>query len=245
MKDNKRTIYFMGGTILVGLLLIVFMLFGNDVIREISPSGGRTIPVDSTVIVPKDTINTNPTKQKSSHHKIQEKIDKLTVQNVNPQVYVTIMQEIASAEKANIFPNSIATNLRESLNENYIRLSFNKADNIFAIDPINKTELNNILNHISSLGADRNRIQSYTTKIKQIEYYTQTLPAKVNQFTNRSFENFNSNKYQTLKSELNNLPNLDASLKNRVSIKAAKNASLYKLNNYYNDYLNYIDALDF
>ncbi len=245
MKDNKRTIYFMGGTILVGLLLIVFMLFGNDVIKVISPSDGTTIPVDSTVIVQGDTISTNPPIQNSPHHKIQEKIDKLTVQNINPQVYVTITQEISSAEKAGVFPMSIATNLRESLNENYIRLSFNKADNIFAKDPINKTELNDILNHISSLGADRNRIQSYTTKIKQIEYYTQTLPAKVNRFTGRSFNNFNSNEYQSLKSELNNLPNLDPSLKTRASINSAKNLSLNKLSVYYSDYLDYIDALDF
>ena len=96
----------------------------------------------------------------------------------------------------------------------------------------------------ASIGANTNRINAYKTKIQQIKYYTVTLPAKVNQFTNMSFDDFNANSYNSLKSELENLPNLDKSLKNRNSIISARNNCLNRIKKYNSEYLDYLDAMN-
>ena len=226
MNDNKRTLYFMGGTVLAGLLLVGIMYIFNYIQKIEEPEPGKiTLPT-------------------SNHKVLQSKIDNLTIDTVNPMVYNSLRAEITTSRDQKMFPPVIATNLLTSLQEKYEELSFIKADRIIARDPINEDALNSILSHLSSIGANTNRINAYKTKIQQIKYYTVTLPAKVNQFTSMSFDDFNANNYNSLKSELENLPNLDNSLKNRTSIISARNNCLNRIKKYNSEYLDYLDAMN-
>ena len=226
MNDNKRTLYFMGGTVLAGLLLVGIMYIVNFVQKP------------ETTETEKITVPT------SNHKVLQSKIDNLTIDTVTPMVYNSLRAEITTSRDQKMFTPIIATNLLTSLQEKYEELSFIKADRIIARDPINEDALNSILSHLSSIGANTNRINAYKTKIQQIKYYTVTLPAKVNQFTNMSFDDFNVNSYNSLKSELENLPNLDNSLKNRNSIISARNNCLNRIKKYNSEYLDYLDAMN-
>lgn len=226
MQDNKRTLYFMGGTVLAGLLLVGIMYIFNYIQKPKEAEPGKiTLPT-------------------SNHKVLQSKIDNLTIDTVNPMVYNSLRAEITSSRDQKMFTPIIATNLLTSLQEKYEELSFIKADRIFGNDPINETELNLIFSHLVSIGANINRINAYKIKIQQIKYYNVTLPAKVNQFTSMSFDDFNANSYNSLKSELENLPNLDKSLKNRNSIISARNNCLNRIKIYYSEYLDYLDAMN-
>ena len=229
MQDNKRTLYFMGGTVLAGLLLVVGMYIFNYI---------QKLKEESEPEPDKTTITT------SNHKVLQSKIDNLTIDTVNHMVYNSLREEITTSRDQKMFTPIIATNLLTSLQEKYEELSFIKADRIIARDPINETELNPILSHLSSIGANSNRINLYKKKVQQIKYYTVILPNKVNQFTSMSFDDFNVNSYNSLKSELENLPNLDNSLKNRTSIISARNNCLNRIKNYNSEYLDYLDAMN-
>lgn len=226
MDDNKRTLYFMGGTVMAGLLLVGIMYIVN-IVQKPKASEPEKITV--------------PT---SNHKVLQSKIDSLTIDTVTPLVYNSLRAEITTSRDQKMFTPIIATNLLNSLNEKYEVLSYAKADVLIARDPINEAQLNSILSHLSLIGANGDRINLYKKKVLQIKYYTVILPTKVNQFTSLSFDAFNVNNYNSLKSELENLPNLDKSLKNRTSIISARNNSLKKLNNYNSEYLDYLDAMN-
>lgn len=221
MNDNKRTLYFMGGTVFAGLLLVGIMYIVNFVQKP------------ETTETEKITVPT------SNHKVLQSKIDNLTIDTVTPMVYNSLRAEITTSRDQKMFTPIIATNLLTSLQEKYEELSFIKADRIIGRDPINEDALNPILSHLSSIGANSNRINLYKKKVQQIKYYTITLPAKVNSFTAQSFTDYNSNTYKTLRDEFEKLPNLDASLKNRSSILGMRRICISKLDAYYQAYVKY------
>ena len=226
MNDNKRTLYFMGGTVLAGLLLVGIMYIFNIIQK------------------PKEAERRVITPTTSNHKVLQNKIDNLTIDIISPIVYNSLRAEITTSRDQKMFTPVIANNLLTSLQDKYEELSFIKADRIIARDPINEDALNSILSHLSSIGANSNRINLYKKKLKQIKYYTVILPNKVNQFTSLSFDDFNAYNYNSLKSELENLPNLDNSLKNRTSIISARNNCLNRIKNYNSEYLDYLDAMN-
>ena len=221
MNDNKRTLYFMGGTVLAGLLLVGIMYIVNFVQK------------------PKTTETEKITVPTSNHKVLQSKIDNLTIDTVTPMVYNSLRAEITTSRDQKMFTPIIATNLLTSLQEKYEELSFIKADRIIGRDPINEDALNPILSHLSSIGANSNRINLYKKKVQQIKYYTITLPAKVNSFIAQSFTDYKSNTYKTLRDEFEKLPNLDASLKNRSSILGMRRICISKLDAYYQAYVKY------
>ena len=227
MQDNKRTLYFMGGTVLAGLLLVVGMYI-FDYIQKPKTEGGGGITLTGT----------------DNHKELQRKIDSLTIDEIEPKVYNSLYTEITTSFQNGNFKEINEKNLLTSLQEKYEELSFIKADRIIARDPITEDALNSILSHLSSIGANSNRINLYKKKLQQIKYYTVILPNKVNQFTSLSFDDFNANNYNSLKSELENLPNLDNSLKNRTSIISARNNCLNRIKNYNSEYLDYLDAMN-
>ena len=189
MNDNKRTLYFMGGTVLAGLLLVGIMYIFNYLQKPKEAEPEKT------------TITT------SNHKVLQSKIDNLTIDTVNPMVYNSLRAEITTSRDQKIFTPIIASNLLTSLQQKYEELSFIKADRIIARDPINEDVLNPILSHLSSIGANSNTINLYKKKVQQIKYYTITLPARVNAFTTQSFTEYNSNIYKSLRDEFERLPN--------------------------------------
>ena len=221
MNDNKRTLYFMGGTVLAGLLLVGVMYIVNFIQKP-------KIPETEKITVPT-----------SNHKVLQSKIDNLTIDTVTPVVYNSLRAEITTSRDQKMFTPIIATNLLTSLQEKYEELSFIKADRIIGRDPINEDALNPILSHLSSIGANSNRISLYKKKVQQIKYYTIILPARVNAFTAQSFTDYNSNTYKTLRDEFEKLPNLDASLKNRSSILSMRRICISKLDAYYQAYVKY------
>lgn len=221
MNDNKRTLYFMGGTVLAGLLLVGIMYIFN-----IKKEPEKEKPVEIT-----------PTT--SNHKDLQNKIDNLTIDTISPIVYNSLRAEITTSRDQKMFTPVIATNLLTSLQKKYEELSFIKADRIIARDPINEDALNPMLSHLSSIGANSNTINLYKKKVQQIKYYTITLPARVNAFTTQSFTEYNSNIYKSLRDEFERLPNLDTSLKNRSSILSMRRICIGKLDAYYQAYVKY------
>jgi hypothetical protein len=211
----------MGGTVLAGLLLVGIMYIFNYLQKPKEAEPEKT------------TITT------SNHKVLQSKIDNLTIDTVNPMVYNSLRAEITTSRDQKIFTPIIASNLLTSLQQKYEELSFIKADRIIARDPINEDVLNPILSHLSSIGANSNRINLYKKKVQQIKYYTITLPAKVNSFIAQSFTDYKSNTYKTLRDEFEKLPNLDASLKNRSSILGMRRICISKLDAYYQAYVKY------
>lgn len=221
MEDNKRTLYFMGATLVAGLLVVGFMFIKT-------PSTPSAKEAKTTIVT-------------SNHKDLQTKIDALSIDDISASKYNTLLQEISSSKDQRLFTPIIGENLTKDLKSKYIALSFKKADNIVNADPINDAALAPILSHLSTIGADNAKINSYSGIVNQVNYYNVILPNEVDKFTKRSFEYYNANQFKSLKAELENLPSKPA-LKGRKSVAATKANNINKLNKYFSDYVNYVEA---
>ena len=224
MNDKNRIYYFMGGTLAVGVLVALFMLITQ---KKTEYGGGGEKEITSV----------------SNKAELEVKIHEMNMNNISPAHYNTLRTEIVSSLGAKTIVKPTHDYLLDDLEQKYTDLTLQKINKYFAADPVNEAAMQPLIAHLQSLGKGQQEISNIRAKINEINYYTKVLPIEVNKFTSASFQYFNEGKYNSLKAELQNLPNTKSSLKNRNSVQAIKSSSLGRLTKYYKDYVAYNMAM--
>ena len=234
MNNQNRIYYIIGGTLTAGLAigLVLFIMAGG--VSFPPPKGGKAL--NDSVVINNGSLE--------PHHLIEQKIDAISVNDVNPTQYSTLRTDITSAYNQKLFPESINQYLLNKLNETYKDAVITNLNREIRRNPVRESEMNILLSHLAIIGGAEREVADFKKVLAQLKYYTHTLPQKVNSFTGKSFTNYNSNTYLSLKNELETLPGIDARLKSNVAIKSAQSSSKEKLRKYYIAYVDYQMALD-
>lgn len=213
MNSKYRTLYFLLGTLGVGLLL-VFGLY----IFSFSPN--------PQAVAKKELAS-------AGHGHLESKIHNMSLKNFNPGVYNTLLIEINTGHDQKLFNADIQKMLKDRLDKNYQDLAYQKLNNLLAAVSLDYGQINTIMQHLETTFGNNNKLASTKSKLKAIVYYSNTLPTKVNAFISSGFGSFEDDQYAALKRELATVP---AEIKQRQSVNASINQSTQKLNKHYADY---------
>lgn len=229
MNNQNRIYYIVGGTIAVGLLL-AFLVFAF--------SGGLDSPVTK---LPSRVDSASSTK--SHHVVIEKKIDSLSQHNVTPTKYTTLKSEISSGLNAGMYPNSIKSNLDNRLADAYSKAVIAKINNELSKNPINQNEVEIYLTHLNTIGLANNEVLNFRRILKEYNYWTVSVPSKVETFVKKSFANYNSDQYLSLKNELEGSSNISPNILSHPAVISSRKSSLARLQKYYNEYVQYQMAM--
>ncbi|WP_312139218.1 hypothetical protein [Sphingobacterium sp.] len=212
MNSKYRGLYFLGATIILGLLII-------GVMRLINQNNAVKTHENSS----------NITSKSNTHGIIEQKIGELSIQNVDPSLYNILLIEIENGAGQGLFNEDMKEMLLNNLNQKYQSLVIQKINGYLNIDPVNFGEVDKYLSHIDGVFGASKEIGEIKSKIKAIQYYNVTLPQKINAFINDGYGNFEESTFQNLMRELNTVP---ANLMRRKFISS----SIAKLRNNLNSY---------
>lgn len=227
MNDKNRVFYFMGGTLLVALLIIGVMYLSG------SRSNGTTTGSKKEV-----ALSSDPTGE------IKKAISEITPANVSGVTYTTILTKITAARNQNLINDALQESLQLQLDNQYKSAALTKIDNLVKGDPVNVAEINSVIGHLKSIGVNDPKFSAYQSGIAKMNYFTSTLPGKVSAFTSRSFANYDHNSYKALVNEIESLPGLDPIFRKKSAVVSVQSSSLKKMRDYNAKYAQYQMSLD-
>lgn len=227
MNDKNRVFYFMGGTVLIALLIIGVMYFsgGNGKNEKNEKTTQTELNSDPTVEIKKATLD-------------------LSGANVSPDKYSTIITKISAAFNQKLINTSLRESLQLELDNKYKSASIAKLDQLIKADPVDISTFNGIISHLKAIGVNDPIFANYQSGLAKMTYYTTSLPSKVSAFTSRSFASYNHNTYNTLKSEVEALPGLDPLFKKKSAVTSMQKSLLTRLRDYNSKYVDYQMSLD-
>lgn len=221
MNQKHRGLYFLGATLGVGLLIV-----GSMKLMSSSPAqhGARK---QSAITMA------------SGHKVLENKVQELSEDNVNPAQYNNLLIEINNAASQNLFNKAIQDMLLQQLNGRYTQLSIDRSNKLLRSDPVKQAELNILVAHLESTFGPTAEVATIKNKVKALNHYTEVLPQRVNSLINQGFAEFDESGYRALMNELERMPNLDANLKRKKSVLAVRNAGVSKLQQFHRNYENW------
>jgi hypothetical protein len=205
MTEQFRSLVFLAGTLIIGVLIICVLLFveRNDV---------------EGVEIVNEQANTN-------FKVLETKIDDLKMQNFNPNNYNTLATEIDASYQQELITGSAKSNLVTKLTSVYSDLLYKQTELFLTSDVGTSQEVLTWLNQLERITSKNHKIDTYRSQIKWYNYYASILPNKVDAFIAPGITNYNENKYQRLKQEVQTMPNFNSSYKNRSKFNSIR----YKL----------------
>ena len=209
---EKRKLIILGSTLLVGVLLI----------------GGLMLSEGASISGP-EIIDT---KTKSNSKDLEKKIEEYKVNSFQPEQYSTLLMEINSSKEQGLIENSTSNFLTDELNSAYKTHVFNKADYYLNQGDGDKNTVLSYLVSLEKATGNDTRIDFYKSQIPKYDYFTKVFPGKVTAFTSGNPANFSSGKYNSLKSEAENMPGLDKQYKSKGKFTSIKNTAVAQLNTY-------------
>ncbi len=226
MNQKYRGLYFLGATLGLGLLIVGLMKLASS--DPVSPTSSEQRPLAIA----------------SGHKVLENKINELSVDNISPAQYNNLIIEINNAASQDLFNKRIQNMLLQQLNSKYTELCALRINVMLRAEPVKQGELNSLIAHLESTFGPTQEIASIKRNVKALHYYTQILPQKVHSLINQGFAEFENREYKTLVSELEKMPNLDANLRRKKSVIAARNSGLAKLKQFYTNYENWNISLN-
>lgn len=227
MNDKNRVYYFMGGTLLVALLIIGVMYM----------SGSNNSP-SKTTKKPEVTLPSDPTAD------IHKAIADITTANVSGATYSTIVTKISAAHNQKIINDALRESLQLELDNKYKSTALAKINQLIKADPINVGAINEMITHLKSIGVNDPKFTQYQSGIAKMNYFTGNIPNKVAAFTGRSFSNYDHGAYKALVSEIETLPGLDPLFKNKSAVKAMQSSAISRMRAYNAKYAEYQMSLN-
>lgn len=209
ITEQFRSLVFLAGTLILGVLIISVLLF-----------------VESNDVEGVEIVN----EQANTNFKVLEtKIEDLSKQNFNPNNYNTIATEIDASYQQELITGSAKSNLVTKLTSVYSDLVYKQTELFLISDVGTSLEVLTWLNQLERITSKNPKIDTYRSQIKWYNYYATTLPSKVNAFIAPGIINYNENKYQRLKQEVQTMPNLNSSYKNRSKFNSIRYNLISKL----------------
>jgi len=206
--EQKRSVIFLGFTLLLGALLIGGMLLFET--KTPGVIGGPGIIVDG----------------KEKVKEIETKINNLNYQEFDPSCFSSLKTEIDTNYELDIFPSSSKTYLTNKLNSVYSDLVYKQCEIFLKKDIGNYKVLNSWLLKLEIVISKNAKIDYYKNQIKAFDYYTRSLPKEVDFFCKQPFD---ENRYKELKKIVNDMPKLDIKYKNNTKFNNIKNQNIKKL----------------
>lgn len=216
ITEKNRSLVFLGGTILAGILIIGILLFSEN--SDIGGTGPIDEPATTTFPV------------------LENKIKSLKTQNFNPNSYNTIATEIDASYQQGFITSSAKTNLISSLSSVYATLVYNQCEIYLTNNFGNSDEILSWLNQLEKISSKNAKIDQYRNQIKWYKYYSTSLPAKVNNFIAGGNTNFDENVYLTLKEEVQKMPSLESRYKNAAKFNTIRGQLTARLTDFYNQW---------
>ena len=170
ITEKNRSLVFLGGTMLAGILIIGILMLSEST------------DVESVEIV-NEPVNTN-------FKILESKIKNLKTQNFNPNSYNTIATEIDASYQQELITSSAKTNLISSLSSVYTTLVYNQCEMYLTNNFGNSDDILSWLNQLEKISSKNAKIDQYRNQIKWYKYYSTSLPAKVNNFIAGGNTNF-------------------------------------------------------
>ena len=194
ITEQNRSLVFLAGTLVMGILIISVLLFveSNDV---------------EGVEIVNEQANTN-------FKALETKIEDLKKQNFDPNSYNTIVTGINSSFEQDLITGSAKSNLVSKLTTVYSDLVYKQCDFFLTNNIGNSQEVSSWLNQLEKITSGNSKIDTYRNQIKWYNYYATTLPNKVDEFITPGITNYEEDLYQKLKQEVQTMPNLNPSYKN-------------------------------
>lgn len=213
ITEKNRSLVFLGGTMLMGILIIgVLLLFENN-------------DVESVVIVNKQADTNFKT--------LESKIKSLKTQNFDPNSYNTIATEINASFEQELLTADSKSNLMTNLATMYSDLVYSRCE--FYLSGMGLDSSKNVtswLNQLEKITARNNRIVKYQNQIKWYDYYSTTLSTEVYNFINPGIINYNEDRYKLLIDKVTKMPHLDPVYKNKTKFIRIKNELILALQNF-------------
>lgn len=213
ITDKNRSLVFLGGTMLMGILIIgVLLLFENN-------------DVESVEIV-NQQANTN-------FKTLESKIKNLKTQNFDPKSYSTIATEINSSFEQELLTADSKTNLMSSLATVYSDLVYARCEfYLTGMGLDNSKNVTSWLKQLERITAKNARIVKYQNQIKWYDYYSTTLSSKVYNFINPGITNYNDDIYKILIEEVSKMPHLEPAYKNKTKFIQIRSKLITALQNF-------------
>lgn len=216
ISEKNRSLVFLAGTLVMGILIISVLLFveSNDV---------------EAVEIVNEQANTN-------FKALEAKIDDLKKQNFNPDNYSTIATDIGTSYQQDLITGSAKSNLLSKLTIVYSDLVYKQAELFLVRDIGTSKEVLSWLNQLQTITSRNAKIDTYRNQIKWYNYYSTTLPNKVDAFIAPGITNYEENLYVKLKNEVQTMPNFDSSYKNRSKFNSIRYNLTSRLENFNAEY---------
>jgi hypothetical protein len=216
ITEKNRSLVFLAGTLVMGILIMGMLLFleGNDVV------GGTVV---------KDGVETN-------FKTLEVRIDNLKSQSFNPTSYNTIVAEIDASFQQELITGPAKTNLIDNLNNVYSDLVYKQCELFLTSRTNNSKDVLAWLNQLQRITSRNSKIDNYRNQINLYNYYSSSLPNKVDRFIASGFGNYSDGVYDHLKNEVQNMPNFNATYKNSSKFSTLRKNLLYKLQLFNSDY---------
>jgi hypothetical protein len=216
ITEKNRSLVFLGGTMLVGILIVGILLFSE------------TSDVESIEVV-NEQANTN-------FPLLENKIKSLKTQNFNPNSYNTIATEIDASYQQELITSTAKTNLISSLSSVYSTLVYNQCEMYLTHNFGKSDEILSWLNQLEKISSKNAKTDQYRNQIKWYKYYSTSLPTKVNNFIAGGNTNFDENVYLKLKEEVQKMPSLESRYKNAAKFNTIRGQLTARLTDFYNQW---------
>jgi hypothetical protein len=216
LNSKYRTLYFLVGTVGVGLL-IIFIMYHGQLDRNTPPSPAAMMAT-------------------GGHNGLEAKIANMDLKSFSPALYNALLLEINTGNDQKLFNADIQKMLLEQLRARYEELAYQKLTSLMAANSLDYEQINTLVKHLESSFGTNKRLSSIQSNLKAIEYYAVGLPQKISAFIALGFGGFEEETYNKLMKELNGAPD---HLKNRKLIAASLNQASEKLKEHYKKYIDW------
>nr|WP_314558857.1 hypothetical protein [uncultured Capnocytophaga sp.] len=224
MTDNKRTLYFMLITLGIVAVIALYTWVSSTDFNFSNTTSVKHTSNDSTFV---QTLKNN--------------IDAIEVATISPQQYNNLRVEIISYYDQGDLTESLKNSLLSRLNDNYIAKAFTKTQEMLRTEPLPEAEINKLLTHLTSLKADKTKIQQIKSKLQWYHYYTESLPAELKAFAKRPSSMFKDSTHEEYKKKLENIKYKEFAHFKKVKEVQAEGEELLK--QCYIRYIEYIDKM--
>jgi len=217
VTEKNRGLVFLAATMIIGVLAIGVLLLAET--SEVPTTG-----------MANESVGTN--------FKILEgKIESLKRQKFNPSSYSTLATEIDASYQQELITMAAKNNLMLNLDAVYSNLVYGKCEIYLSGSTLNTSAtVMSWLKQVENNTARNRKIDYYRDQINAYNYYSEIVPRKVSNFISPGITNYDDSTYNALKSELKNMPKLNAAYKNKPKFNGIRTNLIRKLEQFNADW---------
>jgi len=220
MKDMNR-----GAKILICVLVAGILVIGIQQLVSRGPSADKKTA---------DKFS----KEINYFNELTKKVELLKSGELVPVRFNSLEIEIDSYFQQELITDQAAASLKTSVNNIFAQRVYRQCEHFLKSANGNNGGNLALLNSLQSKIGTNSTINNLRTQIHWSDYYTKTLPLKVNAFVASGIDNYTEAEYQLLKNEAQNMPGLSPLYSKSAKFSAISDALMKKLFQFNYEYNN-------